>query len=374
MFDVAIIGAGPAGTAAAFDLLTKGLKVLILDKYEFPRKKACAGGITPKAYHLFRYDIAPVVRRECRVVKIHPFDRKSFFLKHDKPLCYMTKRQDLDLFSLNKTVEKGADFRVIKKIQSINETPFFVEINTRGQRFKASYLIGADGANSSVRQFVSKDRFYKKQFAIEADVKIDTPSKYQMEFDFSKLKNSYYWIFPKDDHVNIGIYSVDANARFQTKQLFEYAADRFHSKRLEAIKGYPLCTGGFTYRPQSKRILLAGDAAGLTEPLLGEGIFFAIKSGQTAARSILDAKERSLSAGSRYLKKLKKIHMDLRFHDFVSKWFYHFPQVSLKAVSFPFVHKWFVKGYAEGKTLTQILYGQSAAKKKGEDSDFIHFL
>jgi len=278
MFDVAIIGAGPAGTAAAFDLLEKGLRVLILDKYEFPRKKACAGGITPKAYHLFNYDVQPVIKRECQRIRINPSRGKSFYIKDENTLCYMTKREDLDLFSLNKVMEKGADFRVIKKIQSINETPSFVEVNTKGRIFKASYLIGADGANSIVRRFVSRAGFYKKQFGLEADVKIDLPGRYQMEVDFSKSKKGYYWIFPKDDHVNIGIYSADSTARLQKKQLLEYAEERLQLNRLEAIKGYPICTGGFNYTPESKRILLAGDAAGLAEPLLGEGIFFALKA------------------------------------------------------------------------------------------------
>ncbi|CCK81012.1 NAD(P)/FAD-dependent oxidoreductase [Desulfobacula toluolica] len=363
MFDVAIIGAGPAGTAAAFDLLLKGLKVLILDKYEFPRKKACAGGITPKGYHLFRYDISSMVKRECSTVKISPHNKKSFFIKDDNTLCYMTKREDLDLFSLNKVMEKGADFRVIKKIQSINETPVFVEIHTDSEYLRASYLIGADGANSIVRRFVSKGRFYQKQFAIEADVKIDRPDMYHMEFDFSKSLNGYYWIFPKDDHVNIGNYSVDSNSRLQIQHLFDYADEKLHSRRLDAVKGYPICTGGFKYRPDSKRVLLAGDAAGLSERLLGEGIFFAVKSGQAAARAILESELHALSARDLYREKLKAIQADLRVYDLSSNWFYTFPGVSLKAVSFPFVHKRFSKGYADGKTITQILCGKAAAIK-----------
>jgi len=133
MFDVAIIGAGPGGTAAAFDLLAKGLKVVILDRTEFPRKKACAGGITPKAYHQFKYDISSVVKRECRTIRINPLHNKPFSIKNEKPLCYMTKRADLDLFSLNKVIQKGAEFKVIKKIQSINETSFSIEIHTDGE-------------------------------------------------------------------------------------------------------------------------------------------------------------------------------------------------------------------------------------------------
>ncbi len=366
MFDVVIIGAGPAGTAAAFDLLVKGLKVLVLDKYEFPRKKACAGGITPKAYHLFKYDISSLIKRECRSVKINSPDKKSFYIKDKNTLCYMVKREDLDLFSFNRVMEKGVDFQVVKKIESIIQTPSFVEINTRGQVIKALYLIGADGANSTVRRLVFKSRFYKNQFALEADVRMDRPDRYQMEFDFSRSKNGYYWIFPKDDHVNIGVYSVDSNVGLQTKQLFEYADQRLYSTRLESIKGYPVCTRGFNYKSDSNRILLAGDAAGLAEPLLGEGIYFAVKSGQMAARAILECGGLSLSAGSRYHKKLKEIQMDLRIHELGSKLLYRFPWLSLKALSFPFIHNHFAKACADGKTITQILYGKVAEKAKRE--------
>ncbi|WP_300462582.1 geranylgeranyl reductase family protein [Desulfobacula sp.] len=355
MFDVAIIGAGPAGTAAAFDLLIQGRKVLILDKYEFPRKKACAGGITPKGYHLFRYDISPIVKRKCRIIKIKPLNKKPFFVTDDRTLCYMTRREELDFFSLKKVISIGADFRVIKKIQSIGETPFSVDIYTDSGCFRASYLIGADGANSVVRRCVSTVRFYEKQLAIEADVRVGRPDMYQMEFDFSRLRNCYYWLFPKDDHVNIGIYSLAANARPQVQRLIDFAESRLLTSRLEAIKGYPICTGGFKYRPDSKRILLAGDAAGLAERLLGEGIFFAVKSGQQAAQSILESEHAAVSARDLYLEKLKPIQTDLKAYDLSSKWFYRFPRVSLKALSFPFIRNRFVNGYADGKTLTQIL-------------------
>ncbi|RLC24217.1 MAG: hypothetical protein DRH93_05190 [Deltaproteobacteria bacterium] len=358
MFDVIIIGAGPAGTAAAFDLLGKGLKVLILDKTQFPREKACAGGLTPKAYHLFKYDISPVIKKECRTIRINSFHNEPFLIRNENPICYMTKRADLDFFSLKKVIKKGAQFKVVKKIQSIDETDSYVEVQIGSAGFRASYLIGADGANSVVRRFVSKTRFYEKQFALEADVKIDRPDRVQMEFDFSKSRKGYYWIFPKDDHVNIGIYSTDANVRPKTRQLFEYAEARLQSRRLTAIKGYPICTGGFNYRPDSKRILFAGDAAGLSERLLGEGIYFAVKSGQIAAKSILESEYQKVSAGKLYLKQLKEIQTDLRFYHLSSNCLYKLPWMSLKALSFPFVHKWFAKGYADAKTLSQILYCQ----------------
>jgi geranylgeranyl reductase family protein len=356
-FDVAVIGAGPAGTAAAYDLLAAGKRVLVVDKHQFPRKKACAGGITPKAYHLFRYDISSIVKRKCCRIRINPGLRKNpFVIENHQPLCYMTRREDMDLLAFHKIMEKGADFRVVKKIRSIVETSSGVTIHTDSGRFKAGHLIGADGANSSVRRLVSPGRVWQKQFAVEADVKIDTPRLCPMEFDFSISRNGYYWIFPRDDHVNIGRYSTDARPGFQIRQLAEYARKRFSTTRLEAIRGYPICTGGFKNRLDFKRILLAGDAAGLAEPLLGEGIFFAVKSGQLAARAILTSEPRQATAGKLYQKLLKGVHADLRWADLGAGWFYRFPGISLKALSLPWIHQYLSRGYGDGKTIRQILF------------------
>jgi geranylgeranyl reductase family protein len=355
MFDAAVMGAGPAGTAAAFVLLEKGLKVLLLDKYEFPRKKACAGGLTPKGFQLFPYDISPVIKRECRTIKITPPGAPSFHIQDEKTLCHMTRREELDLFSLERAMEKGVQFKIIKRIQSICEKNHFVEIDAGNDLFKASYLIGADGANSIVRRFAAKGRFWQKQTAIEADVKMDRLENHPMEFDFSRLKNGYFWIFPKDDHVNIGIYSFGSRAGLQIRQLTEYAGNRLSSNKIEAVKGYPICTGGVHYKPESSRILLCGDAAGLAESLLGEGIYFAVKSGREAAFSILEAEADYVPARFHYMKKLKEIQTDLRLYRAGAGFLYRLPRVSLKLLSIPYIHNPFAKGYAQGKPLNRIL-------------------
>ncbi|MFH2091244.1 MAG: geranylgeranyl reductase family protein [Pseudomonadota bacterium] len=358
MFDVVIVGAGPAGTAAAFDLLEKGMKVLILDKYEFPRKKPCAGGITPKGYHLFKYDISSMVKRECSSVRIKSKKDKAFLITAEKTLCYMTNRQELDYFSLKKVMEKGAQFMVANKIVSIDEAPAFVEIRTDSGNFKAAYLIGADGANSSVRRFVTKKKFYKRQFAIEADVRVDQLDQFPMEFDFSGNKKGYFWIFPKDDHLNVGLYSVDPHQRPSRRYLLEFVENRVGMARLENIKGYPICTGGVSYCPQSHRILLAGDAAGFAEVLFGEGIYFALKSGQAAAAAILNTSKTSSSVKNEYANLLKSIQTDLRLYDLSAGCFYRFPWISLKLAALSFVQKRFSMGYSNGDPLSSMILGR----------------
>lgn len=359
MFDVIIIGAGPAGTAAAFDLLENGARVLLIDKMEFPRKKACAGGITPKAYHLFKYDISSVIHRSCRCVRVTDKKGASFDIREDDPLCYMTQREELDYFSLQKVIQKGAQFRIARKIRDISQSASNVRITTDTGTFAAFFLIGADGANSRVRRLTHSQVIWQKQVALEADVYVDRPDRFEMEFDFSGVRNGYQWIFPKADHVNVGLYAVGRDRGFQTRQLTDYVQKRLGPYPLKKIKGYPICTGGQGCHQAGKRVLLAGDAAGLAEKLLGEGIYFALKSGQLAARTVLQGlKNSDTHVPDCYQKELKGIRTDLHIYQAGASLFYRFPSFFLKLLSFPFLHRPFSDGCAKGKTLSQIFLRQ----------------
>lgn len=355
MFDVAIIGAGPAGTAAAYDLLESGLKILLLDKCEFPRKKACAGGITPKGFNAFAYDISSQIKQVCNTVRITTPDNKKFNIKSEKPLCYMVDRKRLDHYSLKKVVEKGAVFTQVKKIKTIADHSSYLEIQTESENFKTRYLIGADGANSIVRKYAVKKPYFSKQMAIEADVTVDSPDMYPMEFDFSKKIKGYYWIFPKDDHVNIGIYSVGSGIKFSSQLLADYAFERFGTRDLDDVKGYPICTNGFAYRINSNRVFLVGDAAGMGERMLGEGIYFAVKTGRLAARAIVESQKTGIPAKNIYSKHLKNIQRTLKLHDMGSRFLYHLTPLSLRILSIRFVHTFFANGYAKGKSLQDII-------------------
>ena len=368
MYDVIVIGAGPAGSAAGFDLASAGLSVLMLDRKKFPRKKACAGGITPKAMALFAYDIDHLVQRVCCEVKIIRPQNTSFIIRNKKPLCYMTRRTDVDAYMLNQAQNAGCGFRYINRLVSLGREGDRVRATVVSKKkeihLTARYIVGADGANSRVRQMLGRPLIrIAKCPALEADVRVARPLDCPMTIDFSKKIPGYYWIFPKQDHVNIGIFGAQPNVAMNRSLLAEYARSMLKENRLEAVKGYPIGVNRDGGYPGRGRVLLAGDAAGLAEPLFGEGIYFALKSGRLAAQSIIHgmayadrpSERRPSSVLRNYHHSLTGVSRDLKLHRLGADVLYRFPGVSLSFASLPAVHNYFSKGYAQGRTISKML-------------------
>jgi geranylgeranyl reductase family protein len=354
-YDVIVVGAGPAGTAAAYDLAAGGLSVLLLDRAAFPRAKPCAGGLTVKAYRALRYDVAPVVQRVCRHMVVARDLKRQRTLTVDVPLVFMTRRMELDHFCLNRTLQAGAAFEVVKEIASVTEQKGYVEIATGKTMLRSRFLIGADGANSRIRRWCAPFPAFLRGFAIEAQVPLRDAMEHQMTFDFGQVPWGYGWVFPKADHVNIGLYTCRPAVRLKTRRLSAYFGERIGPGTPEKVAAHAIGLGGWGYVPDSNRIFLVGDAAGLADPLLGEGLHNAIRSGQAAAGAIIAA-ENGLSGSplASYRDLLAPIRDDLLWASRTARWFYRFPALGYAVLTSPPVRHRLVAGYAEGRRLSGI--------------------
>jgi flavin-dependent dehydrogenase len=246
----------------------------------------------------------------------------------------------------------------VKNISEIDERQGEVRITADGRRITAQYLIGADGANSIVRRLATKGTWFQRGFAIEGVVPYGVIGREPLaEFFFGYVANGYGWLFPKRDHVNVGVYTYDDNVSLSKDQLRAYALDRLGTGKVEHIAGYPLGFGGRRYAPTSDRVVLVGDAAGFAEPLLGEGIHNAVKSGQIAAKAIIsvrDGTERDLR--SAYRSGLRPVTNDVaRCDDLARNFFYgNLDGIGFGALSFPISKAALMCGFAAGKTMYEI--------------------
>ena len=356
-FDVIVVGAGPSGTAAAYRLKQAGRRVLLLDRQKFPRVKPCGGGLTIKTLALMPWSVAPVIERAVKTVRLGVTSggsERSELFEADDHVCTFAVREEFDRFNLEKTIEGGVEFEQTA-LTEVDERPDFVRVGTGGKAMTTRYLIGADGANSTVRR-LTKDGPVRRGFALEGLVDYDAiGTEPTTEFLFGRVENGYGWLFPKGDHVNVGIYTWDDTVTLGKDQLRAYARERLGTDRVEQIRGFPLGFGGAKYAPRSDRVILVGDAAGFAEPLLGEGIHNAVKSGQVVADAIGAAEANGASVRNAVAKAFAPIRRDVARCESLKRYFYaHVEGTGYGLLRFPPTKAALLRGFAAGKTVREL--------------------
>ena len=357
-FDVIVVGAGPAGVAAAFRLRKNNLKVLILDRSDFPREKPCGGGLTVKSLALMPYSIAPIIEHVTTGFDIGLFSNgapqiKSFDRGSD--ICAFVVRSKFDLFNLEKTQNEGATFKIVPAIDHIEQYQNHIEIKCGAKTYRAKYLIGADGANSRVRRLVFPTNGFYRGFAIEGLVPYTAlKSIPTAEFLLGFIESGYGWVFPKADHANVGVYTNRADISLSKDQLRAYVRLRLSTDEIDHINGYPLGFGGENFWQTNGRVVLVGDAGGYAEPLLGEGLHNAIKSGQLAAQAIVELETGRINGtlSSQIKKTSKPIRQDVkRCRDIAHQVLYpHLNGFGGRALMHPVSRYVLLKGFAAGQT------------------------
>lgn len=349
-YDVIIVGAGPSGCAAAYDLAVAGKSVLLLDRHHFPRVKPCAGALTIKTIKALRYRVDPVVRTVATSIRATRDLTDATKLRSRHPIAIMTVRAEFDDFCLRKTIAAGAEFRVIDDVLALEEHDSHVLLRTRDAELRANFLIGADGVNSKVRLLLGDQSWFRRALAIEAHAPLH-PEAQPMELDFGVVDRGYAWSFHKGDHLNVGLYTEATGVKLTRPMLADYLRRKFGREDYSHFVGHYLGIGGLHYRPTHQRIFLVGDAAGMTDPLSGEGICNAVKSGQAAAQSILQAATEPHLA---YREALAELHEDLTFCERATHKFYSRLSAGFTALRMPGIKRALMNGYALGMTLSTI--------------------
>ncbi|HTW48795.1 MAG TPA: geranylgeranyl reductase family protein [Acidobacteriaceae bacterium] len=361
-WDAIVVGAGPAGCAAAYDLAAASHAVLLLDRAEFPRHKACAGGLTRKTLRALRYSVAPVTREVVSAVTVERRSGEAATLTSRNPVCAMTVRQELDDFCLRKTLAAGAQFARIGTLTALEAGSQGVTVATEDTVFRSSFVVGADGVHSRVRQLLCGEgpKWFRRGFALEAQVRVADQSPSDVIFDFGPVRRGYAWSFPKRDHLNVGMYTEAPDEKIDRSRLLSWIAERFDgAASVERITGQYLGFGaeGFeaeSARPAEGRVFLVGDAGGFADPLTGEGIYEAVASGQAAAAAIDTALLEGASAAEVFALQTLRLRRDLRLSASGARWFYSNFDLGFRALTAPVFRGAVINAYANGTKIATL--------------------
>jgi geranylgeranyl reductase family protein len=295
-FDVLVAGAGPAGSTAAYRLAKAGASVLLVDRARFPRDKPCGGGLTFRAVRQLPVAIDPVVEDVVHRFELRLRFGRSFERTGKDPLCLMTQRSRLDAFLAEQAAAVGADFRDGTKVSGLALFPEGVRASVGGDVVEARALIGADGANGVAARELGFGADYGHGVALEGNAPYDVVERERyrgrLVLELGNVPGGYGWVFPKGDHVNLGVGGWASEGPRLREHLAKLCARHAVSpSALVDVRGYRLPYRRPTSPLVRGRAVLVGDAAGLLDPLTGDGIYEALVSSRLAAETVGDLLE-----------------------------------------------------------------------------------
>lgn len=317
-YDVAVIGAGPGGSAAAYYLVRQGKRVLLLDKATFPRDKTCGDGLTPRALEVLD-DMGILTQAEaagCRVNGISVFGKRGAVLNSSIPehaslhnFLLVVPRFKLDDIVRQRALSAGVSFKGDCRVTALAADADGITIHTQdgeaASTYRAKVAVVAVGANIGFLREIGVLNYAPRPIvAVRAYYEglHNLGDHIQAHFEQVPMPG-YGWVFPtgKDSaNIGLGMWRDQANA---PSSLRAALANFLEAPRMQAmlqnatqvgaIKSYPLRIDFTTAPTFGERILLVGESAGLVSPLTGEGIDFALETGKLAAEFLQGVFERS---------------------------------------------------------------------------------
>jgi geranylgeranyl reductase family protein len=286
-FDAVVVGAGPAGSTTALRLARGGARVLLVDKARFPRDKPCGGGLTGRAVKELPVDVTPVVEDVVHRFEVRLGYRKRFERRNAEPLVLMTQRRRLDAFLVEQARAVGVVFRDGVTVGGLSTGPDGAELDVGGDRVRTRAVVGADGVNGSTARAAGLGAGILYGIALEGNGPLHPRQEGRATIEIGVVPGGYGWVFPKERHANYGVggwASEGPRLRDHLRRLC--AAHGVDAEALTDLKGRRL---PFRRTTEAARgpVLLVGDAAGLVDPLSGDGISEALLSARLAAEAIL---------------------------------------------------------------------------------------
>jgi geranylgeranyl reductase family protein len=300
-WDVAVVGAGPAGLAAARAAAGSGARTIVLERAVHPRYKTCGGGLIGASLAAVRGQLDVPARDHIHAITATLDGRRGFTRREPEPLLTMVLREQFDDALRAAAVAAGATIRERTPVRAISQEAGRGCVRLAdGQVLAAPVVIGADGS-AGVSARSAGVTFAQVDLGLELEIPVPPAVadewRGRVLLDWGPIPGSYGWVFPKGDRLTVGVIASRGEGERTRRYLRDFTA------RL-GLAGYqPVQDSGHLTRCRAGDsplrhgcLLLAGDAAGLLEPWTREGISFALRSGALAGRVAASAADATTAA------------------------------------------------------------------------------
>jgi geranylgeranyl reductase family protein len=285
----------------AYLLSKRGLDVLILERATLPRYKSCGGGVTWKAMQNLPFDASAVFEHKAVGGVVTYAGQQLLKVEVGWPIAWLVMRDRFDHYLVQQAVQAGARLMEGVSVVDVEDKGDRVIVTTSDGELQSQLLAGADGVNSIVARSIGLMPDREVGVAVEAELAVSPASLDEQgayaTFDFGALPGGYGWIFPKRDHLSVGVFkAIPGKAIGLKKALEKFIASEavLLDPKILHLQGHQIPLGGKKQTLDKGRVLLVGDAANLADPWMGEGISYAVVSARLAAEQIFNALESQL--------------------------------------------------------------------------------
>jgi flavin-dependent dehydrogenase len=244
-------------------------------------------------------------------------------------------------------------------VREIRRSESGVQLTTADATYRGRFLIGADGASGQIRRLCGEGAWFSPGFALEVPT-LMPKGEIDLTFDFGSVPGGYAWVFPKGNHLNVGVYSQSCAAGLTRSGLLRYVKQRLGVDAADHVTGQYLgmgaeaCGVDYVRVDLRDRVLLVGDAGGFVDPLTGEGIYGALLSGQAAAGAVLAESRGDGAAAEVFAGSVRDYRQTLRFSARAAAAFYRNPERGFRAMRLPFVRRTMVRTYTHGLNVNSL--------------------
>ena len=289
-YDAIVIGGGPSGSTTAYRLAEQGASVLLADKATFPRDKPCGGGMTLRAVRQCPVDPSPVVEEYVDQIELRFRYGPTVIRTAKEPIVWMTQRKRLDAFLLDAARERGGGGARGRQGRDRAGQHRRARVGRACHRRRPRW--GRRGERDH-RKSVGLGQGVSYGVAYEGNVPYPTLSQERyarrIVLELADIPGGYAWVFPKGDHANVGVGGWESEGPKLREHLARCCeAHGLDPDDLESLRGHRLPLRKPGSKLALERTLVVGDAAGLVDPVSGDGMFECFVSSRLAAAAIGD--------------------------------------------------------------------------------------